>query len=404
MMKLIGSRAGKGSGAFQSSTSTSKTLDESGFSPPSSDCDVPRNNKNDFESSNYSASGFDYADGNDNNDESTTGRPDDEELGQVDELEERKKIVEQVLARREQRTVCSLKILLFLVLAASATAVALLTYYFTSQWETKQFVVQFGEDSNKVMQSIGTSLDLTLEGLDALTVSMVSSAKATNQVWPYVTIPDFAVKAEKIRILSKAVYLNVYALVPAEERSMWEDYAAFKGRGWVEETLNVFEKDGTFDDVFDDLNLTYSVDDVTYWDVIHDYDEWEKDEDEQGTVGLDPSDPGPFMPMWQTTPLVPVDPPYNWDLLSVPYNDTTISAINEAKPRVSITEPYLIAFENDTETIQENIDEAEWVSAYVTTGEDPMAPMADIYYPVRCSFGSVVVKTTFPNTLLAVDH
>jgi len=160
-------------------------------------------------------------------------------------------------------------------------------------------------------------------------------------LYRYVTIPDFAVKAEKVRSLTNAVYLNVYAAVPLEERYLWEQYSAEHGPKWVEETLELQVRDGTFAGVFDDLNLTDS--NITYWDVIHDYDEWEKEEEEQGMVGLDPSDPGPFLvsknfirenissclngwsililtifssvilqPMWQTSPLIPVDPPYNW--------------------------------------------------------------------------------------------
>jgi len=93
-------------------------------------------------------------------------------------------VEEQVLAKREQRAVCGLRALFFLVLICSAVAVALLTYYFTTGWEVKQFEVQFSEDSNKVLQAIGKSLSFTLEGLDSLMVSSVSIARATNQTWP----------------------------------------------------------------------------------------------------------------------------------------------------------------------------------------------------------------------------
>jgi len=179
-------------------------------------------------------------------------------------------------------------------------------------------------------------------------------------------------------MLDKAVYVNIYPYVPAQERKRWEAYSALHGPGWVEESLEVQEREGSFAGVFDDLNLTKE--DVMYWDVIHDYDEWEKDEEEWGLVGLVPTDPGPFLPMWQTSPLIPVDPPYNWDLLSAPMNITVLStAMNH---RVTITEAYLIAFPNDTESIEENIAEADWVSVYLTTDEDPMEPMSDIYVPI----------------------
>ena len=128
-------------------------------------------------------------------------------------------------------------------------------------------------------------------------------------------------------------------------------------------------------DVFEDLGLSHNIEDTTTWDVIHDYDEFDKAEEEAGTVGLDPSDPGPFLPMWQTSPLIVVDPPYNWDLLSAPVNQTALVPIERQK--VSISEAYLVAFPNDTEMIEENMYEAEWVSAYLTTDEDAMEPMSD---------------------------
>jgi len=191
-------------------------------------------------------------------------------------------------------------------------------------------------------------------------------------------IPAFGVQAEKIRSLDKALYINIYPVVPADERKKWEAYSAVHGPKWVEESLQLQEQDGAWASVFDDLNLTNE--DILYWDVIHDYSEWDKEEEEWGSVGLDPDDPGPFLPMWQTSPLIPIDPPYNWDLLSAPMNITVLNPIETHK--VTISEAYLIAFPNDTESIEENIDEAAWVSSYLTTDEDPMEPMSDFYVPI----------------------
>jgi len=50
--------------------------------------------------------------------------------------------------------------------------------------------------------------------------------------------------------------------------------------------------------------------------------------------------------------------------------------------KVSLTEAYLIAYPNDTATIAENAINADWFSYYLTTDEDPMEPVSDIYYPI----------------------
>jgi hypothetical protein len=48
-------------------------------------------------------------------------------------------------------------------------------------------------DSLKVFDAVGT-LDLTLGAVDNFIVKAVSYAKYSNSTWPFVTIPDFAVK------------------------------------------------------------------------------------------------------------------------------------------------------------------------------------------------------------------
>jgi hypothetical protein len=49
---------------------------------------------------------------------------------------------------------------------------------------------------------------------------------------------------------------------------------------------------------------------------------------------------------------------------------------------VTITEPYMIAYDWDTEKQAENEAEAEWIIDYLEPGEEPLEPISDIYYPV----------------------
>ena len=80
-------------------------------------------------------------------------------------------------------------------------------------------------------------------------------------------------------------------------------------------------------------------------------------------------------------PVIPYDPPYNWDLLSSVDNTGYNLVLETHKPTLS--EPYLLhAEDSDPALIQENLDEAEWVSDYLTSDEDPMEPISDYYYPI----------------------
>jgi class 3 adenylate cyclase len=50
--------------------------------------------------------------------------------------------------------------------------------------------------------------------------------------------------------------------------------------------------------------------------------------------------------------------------------------------KISISEAYLIAHDNDTALIEENELNADWYSSYLTSDEDPMEPVSDIYFPI----------------------
>jgi len=292
--------------------------------------------------------------------------------------EEEELLEEQVLAKRESIAVVRLRMLVFLVLLLSTLAVALCVYFYVSRSEMAQFEMQFQQDTYKILQSFGSALDLTLGGIDLLVVDLVSFAVHTNQQWPYVTVPDFTVRAEKTRALSKAVYVSVYPFVPKGQRYIWQNYSSIYGPQWVQQALAMQKKEGLYTDIFDELNITH----VNYFNVIYSYAELNKPKSEQGKVGESPDSPGPWMPIWQTSPVIPtVGSPYNWDLLSLRNANESMVAVLDTH-LVSLTEAYLIAAKNDTAALLANENEANFISYYLTSGEEPMEPVSDILYPI----------------------
>lgn len=125
----------------------------------------------------------------------------------------------------ETRQVKKLRFLVLAVLVACTIGVAIAVYRYVDASEQQAFEQAFYGNSEKIMESIGSTLDVTLGSLDTLQVSMVSHAKATGQKWPFVTIPDFAVHAEKVRSMSKSLFVFEYLLVEEEERRAWEEYS-----------------------------------------------------------------------------------------------------------------------------------------------------------------------------------
>ncbi len=145
-----------------------------------------------------------------------------------------------------------------------------------------------------------SNLKRTLQASDAFVATMTSVAEATNQVWPYVVIPNFAVQAEKIRSLAKAVYVNTFHLVQPWQRKEWEDFTAKTGEAWMNESIGAIEKyDGM------DWQIIWN---YTAWDVIWDYGEFDKEHPGEEGVTSD----GPWLPFWQIQPAIPTEPLYNW--------------------------------------------------------------------------------------------
>jgi hypothetical protein len=89
---------------------------------------------------------------------------------------------------------------------------------------------------------MGRSLDRTLGTIDAYTASLVSSAKSSNQKFPFVTIDDFAFRTEKTRLLTDSVTISIQPLVQPEQRRAWEEYAA-ANNSWVNETMTLLSTD-----------------------------------------------------------------------------------------------------------------------------------------------------------------
>ena len=225
------------------------------------------------------------------------------------------------LARRETRAVNYLKAVLFGVLALSTVGVATGVYLFVSTGETEKFETNFEQGAQKILGSIGQNIGTTLASLDVLVASMVSFAHSTNQTWPFVTVPDFEVRAAKVRSLSNLIFINHLPLVrPGEERDEWERYS-IENSDWVRTSMKVQEQDKNY-----------------YGPVIYDYDVYGVIHGDFGDVPYNTTTRDYLLPNWQGSPVVPVYSAFNYDYLSVT-NPGSLYATLESKRSV-ISEAY----------------------------------------------------------------
>jgi hypothetical protein len=138
---------------------------------------------------------------------------------------------------QQTRTVFRYKAVVVMVLITSAILVAAWTYFYTSRSEQEKFTTQFHADSTKVWEAFGSNLDKMLGLLDSVAVTLVSTVRNDDETsWPFVTIPNFAVRMSKLLPFMAALNINVLPLVTVEERFRWEAYTLFNN-DWVNENM-----------------------------------------------------------------------------------------------------------------------------------------------------------------------
>ena len=120
-----------------------------------------------------------------------------------------KESLERPLSRRESRVfhdfsakdrkVAGVRRIIYVAILLLGLGVAFLVYFEIDSQERDAFESHFQEDAAQVLQSFTLTIDLAFGALNTFALSMASFARATNQTWPKVMIPDFGARAETTR-------------------------------------------------------------------------------------------------------------------------------------------------------------------------------------------------------------
>jgi len=172
--------------------------------------------------------------------------------------------------------------------------------------------------------------------------------------------PNYYVRTSKIRSLAKAVYCGQYHFVATEQRASWEEYS-FQHDGWVMESIKIQERDDSFGGT-----------------IIKEY-----ETSPMYTYGImdGPMSPDGYLPNWQTGPVVPTVPPYNWD-------GYVYTSMTNALPTLFNLEVVISAVanpvpdENDVDAVQLYASNIAWIKDFLGDDEDPKEPYSDILYPI----------------------
>ena len=143
-----------------------------------------------------------------------------------------------IIAHKESQEVRRYKIIVLVMMFGMCAFVAACVYCYIMRSERKHFEDHFKESASIVLEGVGNSIARTLTPLDSLAVSLVSYARATNNSWPYVTYPDYALRLSKLMPFTDAMLIEYMPLVQPEQKTTWELYCSEHNQ-WVNESIKL---------------------------------------------------------------------------------------------------------------------------------------------------------------------
>jgi len=267
------------------------------------------------------------------------------------------------IAKSEGDAVFRIRLVVILILILSTASLAFGVYRISRGAEETEFENKYYDDSSKIFEAVSSNLDSTLGAIDSFVVNMVSMAKFSNQSWPFVYTPDYGIRSAKLRSAAKAAYIHQYHLVSAEQRLEWEAFTYLHGDQWVDEALAIQEDDQAFKGPmitnYTSVPVIYNNDGVTPY-----------------------NSTGPFLPKWQSYPVVPTSPPFNYDVLT--FGDIGDTFFQWAEEKGAFIGPVTNLSPEGNEWW------SAWIAEFAGTDDDPTEPFGDIYYPILRSFGDSV--------------
>jgi class 3 adenylate cyclase len=213
----------------------------------------------------------------------------------------------QTLAQKETKAVSLLRIVVFVVLLVTAVIVSFGVFLFTHGAEKDSFHINFEAHAVKIVEAFQYSVERKMGAVDALSVTITSHALATGATFPNVTIPHFEVRGANTRILSDGLLIYWLPLVTDKTRKGWEAYStanqAWFDQAFVNEAALRERQDEEFRlGARRDLQEPPVFNKVIFG--------------TEGESEVRPEGSGPYLPLWQMTPVVPIKNVLNFDLLT----------------------------------------------------------------------------------------
>ena len=129
------------------------------------------------------------------------------------------------LAQKETRAVNCLRVIVFFVLAVTAVLVCLGVFFYTRNDEIEDFEYVFESSAKQVIESFHGSVSKLLAGVDSFSVAITAYALDTGATFPNVTVPYMELRGANTRVLTKSVASTFFPIITEDDRAGFESYA-----------------------------------------------------------------------------------------------------------------------------------------------------------------------------------
>eukprot|EP00980_Cylindrotheca_fusiformis_P029063 scaffold22710_cov114-Cylindrotheca_fusiformis.AAC.2 len=159
------------------------------------------------------------------------------------------------VAKSDETNIFRAKCLVALILILAAATIAASAYILVKNQAQSNFEIQFNGYASKIASVSRQKTNQLFDALDAFAAMVGSQAAVENELlntsWPFYTIPDFSVKAERLVNLIGATVTQalVTPVVQEHERDAWADYANSMNPVWFQESLENEGTDLTVDEI-----------------------------------------------------------------------------------------------------------------------------------------------------------
>ena len=257
----------------------------------------------------FSSSG----DGDDNDEEANGGKA-------------KKRISEGIaIAQRENKAVGCLRMTVFTVLLIVAASVSAGVYWYSRKSELEDFRTIFGDYGRNIVDTFQSNAKQRLLAIESLSTTLTSYAIDTNQSWPFVTLPDYELRATETIDLASVLSCVMLPLVSnPEEKDKWESYVV-DNDSWFKEGLRIQAQQGIQTDGEEDenesLQLLENIRNGTGLDIEHRI-------FRVAGSGTEPDDgPGPYLPWWTMAPVIPWGALVNYNTITHPGRVKELNAV-----------------------------------------------------------------------------